>query len=77
MTNCRDQNSNSERHATVGNCRGFGHAPHVTYSPLGWVTHDVTVIHVPLIRQASAFLQRVLRVVSTGELFWAAKLEVG
>ena len=32
------------------------------------VTHDVTIIHVPLIRQASIFLQRVPRVVGSGEL---------
>ena len=38
-----------------------------------WVTHDVTVIHVPLIRRAFAFLQRVLWVVGTGELLWATK----
>ena len=34
------------------------------------------VIHVPLIRQTSAFLQRVLRVMGAGEFFWATKLEV-
>ena len=38
------------------------------------VAHDVTVA--PLIRQACVFLQRVPRVMSTGELFWATKLEV-
>ena len=32
---------------------------------------------VPQVCQASAFLQRMLRVVGTGELFWGAKLEVG
>ena len=41
-----------------------------------WVAHDVTVVHVPLIRKASVLLQRVPRVMSTGELFWATKLEV-
>ena len=38
--------------------------------------HGVTIVRIPLICQASAFLQRVLRVVGTGELCWAAKLEV-
>ena len=43
-----------------------------------WVTHNVTVVHAPLICQASVFfLQRMLQVVDTRELFWAAKLEVG
>ena len=40
------------------------------------MTHNVTVVHVPLIRQASAFLQRVLRVMGTGKFSWATKLEV-
>ena len=31
-----------------------------------WVTHDVTVVTVPLIRQASVLLQRVLRIMGTG-----------
>ena len=44
---------------------------------LGWVAHDVTTVYVPMIRQASASLHRMLRVVGTCELFWAAKLEVG
>ena len=43
----------------------------------GWVTHDVTVVHVPLICQASFFVQRVPRVVGSGKLLRAAKLEVG
>ena len=34
------------------------------------------IVHVPLIRQASAFLQRVLRIMGAGVLFWATKLEV-
>ena len=34
------------------------------------VTHNVAVIRVPLIRQASAFLHRVLRVVGTDKLLW-------
>ena len=29
-------NRDSECDATIGNCRGFGHAPHVADSPLGW-----------------------------------------
>ena len=33
------------------------------------MTHDTTV-HVPLVRQASVFLQRVPQVTSTSELFW-------
>ena len=109
-------NSDSEGDASVANCGGFGHFPHVPNSPLrwrciqivhdvddfcfqwvplrsdsgvgdieilqkrqhqDWVTHNVTIVHVPLICQASVFLQRVLRVVGTGELFLAAKLEVG
>ena len=41
------------------------------------VTHDVAVIHVPQVCQASIFLQCMLRVVGIGKLFWAAKLEVG
>ena len=106
-------NGNSEYDATVSDCRGFGQAPHVADSPLGWrciqtihvvddfrfqwvplcpvalatskscrkrkhqdwATHDVAVVHVPLIRQASAFLQRVL-VMGAGELAWATMLEV-
>ena len=41
-----------------------------------WVAHNVTLVHVPLIRQASAFLQHVPRVMSTSELFWPTKLEI-
>ena len=41
------------------------------------VTHNVAVIHVPQVRQALVFLQRMLRVVGTGKLFRAAKVEVG
>ena len=40
------------------------------------MAHNVTVVHVPLIRQASVFLQRVLRIMGTCVLFWAPKLEV-
>ena len=32
-------NSDSNCDATVGNCGGFGHAPHVTNSPLGVALH--------------------------------------
>ena len=32
------------------------------------VTHSVTIVHVPQVRQASIFLQRVPRVVGSGEL---------
>ena len=35
-----------------------------------WVAHSVTIVHEPLIRQASALLQRVLRIMGTGVLFW-------
>ena len=31
--NCRGPNSDSQCDATVGNCRGFGRAPHVADSP--------------------------------------------
>ena len=30
------RDSDSERDAAVGDCRGFGHALHVANSPLGW-----------------------------------------
>ena len=40
-------------------------------------THDVAIIHMPQVCQASVFLQRVLRVVCSGKLLRAAKLEVG
>ena len=40
------------------------------------MTHVVTIVHVPLIRQPSVFLQRMPWVMSTGELCWATKLEV-
>ena len=40
------------------------------------MTRDVTVVHAPLIRQTSAFLQHVLRIMGAGEFFWATKLEV-
>ena len=38
--------------------------------------NGVTVVHVPLIRKASVFLQRVLRITGTGVLFWATGLQV-
>ena len=41
------------------------------------VTHDVAVIHVSQVCQASVFLQRTMRVVGTGKLLRSAKLEVG
>ena len=37
-------NSDFERDATVGDCRGFSHAPHVASSPLGW--RCIQVVHV-------------------------------
>ena len=40
------------------------------------VAHDVTVVHVPLICQASVFLQPVPHVTSTSELFRSTKLEI-
>ena len=36
-----------------------------------WVALDVTVVHVPLVRQAPVSLERVPRVMSTGVFFWA------
>ena len=116
VMNCRDPTATPSAMPPSVTAEGFGQAPHVADSPLGWrciqiihvvndfcfqwvplrsdsgvgdveflqerrhrdrVTHDVTIVHVLLICQASAFLQRMLRVVGTGEIFWATKLEVG
>ena len=40
------------------------------------VAHGVTVVHVPLVRQAHVSPQRVPRVMSTSELFWPTKQEI-
>ena len=37
-------NSDSERDAAVGDCRGFGQAPHVANYPLGW--RCIQIFHV-------------------------------
>ena len=64
--------------------RGFRSAPTpVLATSKSWrkyntrigMAHDVTVIHVLLVRQAFVCLQRVPRIMSTGELFWHTKLE--
>ena len=36
--------SDSERDAVVGDCIGFGQAPHVAISPLGW--RCIQIVHV-------------------------------
>ena len=40
-----------------------------------WVAHDVTVFHVPLIRQASVFLQHVLGIMGTSVLSGSPSLK--
>ena len=41
-----------------------------------WVAHDVTIVLVPLVCQASAFLKHVPRIMSTCELFWPTKQKI-
>ena len=41
------------------------------------MTHDVTIIHVPPVRQASMFLQSVSQAVISGEMFRSTQLIVG
>ena len=70
-------NSNSECDAAVGSDSGIGNVDVLQkMQHQDRVAHFVTVVHVPLVRQASVLLQRVLRIMGTGVLFWATKLEV-
>ena len=94
VMNCRDPTATPSVMSNISDCRGFGQAPHVADSPLGWrclqvvhvvsdccfqwvplrsdsgvgdveclqgrrhqdrATHNVTIVHVPLICQALRF----------------------
>ena len=42
-----------------------------------WVTQNVTIVHVPKVRQASILLQHAPRIVGSGEFLWATQQKSG